>query len=211
MEQLKEEILLYQNLQQQHVTGEEFIPTITTLLQIFINEFYLTNKVSSCFFYNDNNKFQKEKYDTWVQYFVYKTIFFCKMNHNFNFDSFDLIVMMMEFDTDQKIAKQMLNLEYTNKTEELQWSEMFEEWILNTLDIKNCYYINNFEKKHEIINKLKLFIESKDFFATLPVLEATMKCFKCKSDKIYYDTKQTRSSDEGSTFFYTCLNCNAKW
>ena len=199
-----EEALFYQNLQ--IVTNENFIPT-SVLLQNFINEFYWTNKIF-CFYMN---KIQKEKYEKWSRYFVYKTIFFCKTNHKFNFDTFDLIVMMLEFDTDQKIAKQMLNLEYTNKTEELQWSDIFEEWILNTLDIKNCYYNNNFEKRHEIINNLKLFIESKNFFATLPTLEATVKCFKCKSDKIYYDTKQTRSSDEGATFFYTCLNCNAKW
>lgn len=36
-------------------------------------------------------------------------------------------------------------------------------------------------------------------------------CKKCKSDNVNVYVKQTRSSDEASSKFYTCLNCGNKW
>ena len=36
-------------------------------------------------------------------------------------------------------------------------------------------------------------------------------CFKCKSDNVYSESRQTRSADEAMTIFYTCLNCGNKW
>lgn len=36
-------------------------------------------------------------------------------------------------------------------------------------------------------------------------------CKKCGSDNVNVVQKQIRSADEGSTNFYTCINCGSKW
>jgi DNA-directed RNA polymerase subunit M/transcription elongation factor TFIIS len=36
-------------------------------------------------------------------------------------------------------------------------------------------------------------------------------CRMCKSDNVYVFTKQTRSSDEATTKYYTCIDCGNKW
>lgn len=36
-------------------------------------------------------------------------------------------------------------------------------------------------------------------------------CKMCKSDNVYVFTKQTRSSDEATTKYYTCIDCGNKW
>ena len=38
-----------------------------------------------------------------------------------------------------------------------------------------------------------------------------IKCKVCGSDNVNLFTKQTRSADEASSRFYTCLNCGNKW
>ena len=42
--------------------------------------------------------------------------------------------------------------------------------------------------------------------STLPVIN--YKCKKCKNDKSYFWTVQTRSSDEAETKFFKCTKCN---
>ena len=36
-------------------------------------------------------------------------------------------------------------------------------------------------------------------------------CPKCGSDDVHEDERQTRSADEASTKFFTCLACGNKW
>lgn len=36
-------------------------------------------------------------------------------------------------------------------------------------------------------------------------------CNKCGSDDVFSESRQTRSSDEAMTVFFTCLNCGNKW
>ena len=36
-------------------------------------------------------------------------------------------------------------------------------------------------------------------------------CKMCKSDNVYVFAKQTRSSDEATTKYYTCIDCGNKW
>ena len=36
-------------------------------------------------------------------------------------------------------------------------------------------------------------------------------CKKCGSDNVFSESRQTRSSDEAMTIFFTCLNCGNKW
>lgn len=173
----------------------------------FINEYYQNNNLNE-FHFNIKDSLIYKK---WINYFIYKTTIFTKINSNFKFKTIHLIIMMMEYDKQNQYFDKMLNMQNMENIEELHWSEIFNEWIFDTLDINNCYYNNNFSKKNEIIDKLKLFIEEKDFFSTLPSLQANVICYKCKSDQILYDSKQTRSSDEGAKFFFTCLKCNSKW
>lgn len=40
---------------------------------------------------------------------------------------------------------------------------------------------------------------------------AYIVCKKCNSNQIWIDVQQVRSGDEGSTSFFTCHNCKAKW
>ena len=43
----------------------------------------------------------------------------------------------------------------------------------------------------------------------MPVIK--IKCENCGHGMAYYEQRQTRSADEGSTLFYTCVQCNNKW
>ena len=36
-------------------------------------------------------------------------------------------------------------------------------------------------------------------------------CRKCGSDNVFSESRQTRSGDEATTIFFTCLNCGNKW
>ena len=45
---------------------------------------------------------------------------------------------------------------------------------------------------------------------TLPVY-AGVRCRRCQSVNLDVCVKQTRSADEGSTVFYTCLSCQCRW
>ena len=36
-------------------------------------------------------------------------------------------------------------------------------------------------------------------------------CKKCGSDNVFSESRQTRSADEATTIFFTCLNCGNKW
>ena len=37
------------------------------------------------------------------------------------------------------------------------------------------------------------------------------KCGKCKKNECSFEEIQTRSADEPSTLFFTCLNCGHRW
>jgi transcription factor S len=59
-------------------------------------------------------------------------------------------------------------------------------------------------KKQQVVAVIK---EESD--NTNPIVE--IKCPKCKNNKAYFWTKQTRSSDESETKFYKCLECKHTW
>ena len=44
---------------------------------------------------------------------------------------------------------------------------------------------------------------------TYPIVE--IKCPKCKNEKAYFWTTQTRASDESETKFYKCAKCKHTW
>ncbi|PLN75201.1 transcription factor S-II-domain-containing protein [Aspergillus taichungensis] len=41
--------------------------------------------------------------------------------------------------------------------------------------------------------------------------EIDLDCIKCPSKKVTYAQVQLRSADEGSTIFYTCIQCGHRW
>jgi len=71
------------------------------------------------------------------------------------------------------------------------------------------------QKKPKIESSEK--IEKKDAIAvvnekassTYPIVD--MKCEKCKNNKCYFWTTQTRASDESETKFYKCTKCEHTW
>ena len=56
-------------------------------------------------------------------------------------------------------------------------------------------------------------MEEQDEFIENPfeVVEGAMECDKCKSKRVFYYQKQSRSCDEGFNTYAACCNCNAKW
>ena len=46
---------------------------------------------------------------------------------------------------------------------------------------------------------------------TTQVVQELYTCKKCKSTRIKTTCKQTRSSDEGTSVFAVCLDCNNQW
>ncbi len=54
----------------------------------------------------------------------------------------------------------------------------------------------------------KLEVVKKDM-ETLPII--VEKCKKCKNDKAYFWTVQTRSGDEAETKFFKCTKCEHTW
>lgn len=62
-------------------------------------------------------------------------------------------------------------------------------------------------EKIENNNDIEVFA-SKDV-KVLPVV--TEKCKKCKNDKAYFWTVQTRAGDEAETRFFRCVKCDYTW
>jgi DNA-directed RNA polymerase subunit M/transcription elongation factor TFIIS len=58
----------------------------------------------------------------------------------------------------------------------------------------------------EIRNIIK---EQEKFLNNPPVIEdGVIECYKCHSKKTYSYAKQTRASDEGTSVFVKCAECN---
>lgn len=55
--------------------------------------------------------------------------------------------------------------------------------------------------------KIAVIRDSED--AVYPTVE--MRCPKCKNNKCYFWTMQTRAGDESETKFYKCTNCKHTW
>ena len=55
--------------------------------------------------------------------------------------------------------------------------------------------------KQEEMQKERVLLQATDMFT----------CYKCKKNKCIYYELQTRSADEPSTTFVTCINCGNKW
>jgi len=65
------------------------------------------------------------------------------------------------------------------------------------------------ESSEKIAKTATVFVIKEKELEVNPVVE--MKCPKCKHDKAYFWTLQTRSSDESETKFYKCTKCEHTW
>lgn len=66
--------------------------------------------------------------------------------------------------------------------------------------------INTSEK---IEGKKEVAVVSAKDAQTMPIIAET--CRKCKNDKCYFWTVQTRSGDESETKFFKCTKCEHTW
>lgn len=72
---------------------------------------------------------------------------------------------------------------------------------------------SQYTKNNPCFDQIKKEIAEQDDFINNPfeVVEGALECAKCGSKRVYSYQKQTRSCDEPSTTFASCLNCSKKW
>ncbi len=61
----------------------------------------------------------------------------------------------------------------------------------------------------EKIEKKPVLKSSGEVKGTMPIME--IECPKCKNNKAYWWTRQTRAADEAETVFYRCTKCGYTW
>ena len=95
-----------------------------------------------------------------------------------------------------------------------------QEEYLECKICKHKHYLSNFEsveiyscktyneEKISLAKSAKLKNFEKEIEQSGPVTKR--KCPHCGYDKMTYITRQTRSTDEGQTVFYTCMKCKMK-
>lgn len=66
---------------------------------------------------------------------------------------------------------------------------------------------------HPMYDSFKQEVKERDDFLLNPfvVQEGIFECFKCGSKRTYSFSKQSRSSDEGTSVFVRCAKCGANW
>ena len=67
----------------------------------------------------------------------------------------------------------------------------------------------NLKISEKIENKHSVPIYSKKDEKILPIVEE--RCKKCKNNKAYFWTVQTRAGDEAETKFFKCVKCEHTW
>jgi transcription factor S len=65
------------------------------------------------------------------------------------------------------------------------------------------------EVSEKIIKKEAVVVVKEGQDNTNPIVD--IKCIKCKNNKAYFWTSQTRASDESETKFYKCKKCTHTW
>ena len=129
----------------------------------------------------------------------------------------------------QKVIKQQKNIEiienniYKICSNQDNYEEKYNEYIYQVIgDILNKIplkiILDNIKNKnvgwnHNCFEKYKTIMEEQEEFIENPfeVVEGAMECQKCKSKRVFYYQKQSRSCDEGFNTYASCCNCNAKW
>jgi DNA-directed RNA polymerase subunit M/transcription elongation factor TFIIS len=103
------------------------------------------------------------------------------------------------------------NLDSSYGVENKQITTLIKEGRINSDNIVYLDYTKLYPKhwqpfidekiKQEEMQKERVMLQATDMF----------KCYKCKQNKCTYYELQTRSADEPSTTFITCVNCGNKW
>lgn len=90
-------------------------------------------------------------------------------------------------------------------------SEINDEYIDEYLD--EDVYISKLQLLiiDDLNNNIDLSKFKTKYVETMIKNTVGIHCKNCHSDNVHVYTKQTRSADEASTKFYTCLNCGNKW
>lgn len=84
----------------------------------------------------------------------------------------------------------------------------------NRLICKLCRYFYALTRQQKTViryakhDKLEV-VEQGQETSQLPIT-ATL-CPACNCQRAYYEQRQTRSADEASTLFFTCVDCGHKW
>ena len=73
--------------------------------------------------------------------------------------------------------------------------------VLQHLEIEGPGLFEKFAKEKAIRNNINSGALESDLF----------KCTRCKKNHCSYYELQTRSADEATTVFITCLNCGKRW
>jgi len=102
-----------------------------------------------------------------------------------------------------------LNKDTYVKNKELIERLKNKEFIPHKLPYMSCEEIFP-ERWEAIIEKQKLKFKAAYEIKQVSMTD-TIKCGKCKNNKISYYELQTRSGDEAITQFYNCIICGHKW
>ncbi len=84
----------------------------------------------------------------------------------------------------------------------------------NRLICKLCRYYYPLVRPQKMViqyakdHKLEV-VEQHQMTKDMPITQAL--CPTCGHNKAYYEQRQTRSADEASTLFFTCVKCGHKW
>ena len=67
--------------------------------------------------------------------------------------------------------------------------------------------------QHSSFDKYRKLLDEEEEFLRTPiqVVEGVNKCGNCGSTRTFCYAVQNRSSDEGTSSFITCVQCEAKW
>ena len=65
------------------------------------------------------------------------------------------------------------------------------------------------QASEKVAERKEIPVVKEEEITTEPVVEIT--CPKCKNDKAYFWTTQTRGADESETKFYKCTKCKHTW
>ena len=115
-----------------------------------------------------------------------------------------------------------------NKTIFIKNIMKIDENIRDSIFYEICMDLKNSIKQKDVLDKIKnkkynwnvdVFkpiknaLEEKENFIVCPfeVAEGALECNKCGSKKTFSYSKQTRSGDESTTVFATCVECRASW
>ena len=115
-----------------------------------------------------------------------------------------------------------------NKTIFIKNIMKIDENIRDNIFYEVCMDLKNSIKQKDVLDKIKnkkynwnvdVFkpiknaLEEKENFIVCPfeVAEGALECNKCGSKKTFSYSKQTRSGDESTTVFATCVECRASW